>query len=86
MVMPARRQPLNEDSCMEIKIECFCGQRYKFEVVPEAGRMPVPVNCPTCGAEGTDAANGLIQQALAAQAIPPPLPQARVRVTAAPPA
>ena len=57
---------------MEIKIECSCGQRYKFDVEPENGEMPVPVACPACGRDGTPAANRLIQQALVAAAPAPP--------------
>src|SRR6266540_4706075 len=43
-----------------IKIECDCGQRYAFDVQPLHGRMPSPVSCPVCGAEGTDKANEAI--------------------------
>jgi hypothetical protein len=50
---------------MEIKIQCDCGQRYKLEVEPFNGMMPGPVNCPVCGAEGTQKGNELIQQSLA---------------------
>jgi uncharacterized protein YxjI len=47
---------------MEIKIHCNCGTRYKFDVEPHRGRMPVPVKCPSCGADGTVAANEFIAQ------------------------
>ena len=60
---------------MEIKIECSCGQHYKFDVEPENGLMPVPVACPTCGTDGTEAANRLIQRALAVP-VPTPPPSA----------
>jgi hypothetical protein len=46
---------------MEIKVHCRCGQPYRFTVEPEDGRMPVPVYCPVCGAEGTTEANTFIQ-------------------------
>jgi hypothetical protein len=49
-----------------IKIQCSCGQRYSFEIEPVNGAMPSPVACPVCGADGTEAANGAITQALAA--------------------
>lgn len=42
---------------MPIKIECECGQRYAFDVEPVNGRMPTRVACPTCGTDGTSAAN-----------------------------
>ena len=50
-----------------VKVECACGQRYAFDVNPVNGHMPAPVKCPSCGADGTAAANQLIAQALAAQ-------------------
>ena len=43
-----------------IKIQCGCGQHYAFDAEPVAGQLPVPVNCPTCGADGTAAANEII--------------------------
>src|SRR2546429_575 len=50
---------------MQIKIQCHCETRYAFEVEPVNGRMPMRVNCPACGTDGTDAANSIIQQQLA---------------------
>jgi outer membrane protein assembly factor BamB len=52
---------------MNIKVQCPCGAKYSFEVEPVDGRMPFPVNCPTCQADGTEAANQLIAEALAAE-------------------
>jgi hypothetical protein len=51
---------------MEIKVLCACGTKYKFDVEPVNGRMPWPVKCPSCSADGTPQANEIIQQALAA--------------------
>jgi hypothetical protein len=51
-----------------IRIECECGQPYAFEIEPVNGRMPVPVACPTCGRDGTAAANAVIARSLAAPA------------------
>jgi hypothetical protein len=51
---------------MTIKVQCDCGARYSFEVEPQNGQMPFAVNCPTCNADGTAAANQLIAQNLAA--------------------
>src|SRR6266404_6380445 len=46
---------------LEIKVQCDCGQRYKFDVEPVDGRMPFVVNCPICGLSGTERANEIIQ-------------------------
>ena len=45
-----------------VKVECDCGQRYAFDVEPVHGRMPAPVACPTCGADGTAKANAILAQ------------------------
>jgi hypothetical protein len=59
---------------MEIKIQCDCGQKFKFDAEPVDGRMPWEVNCPVCGAAGTDKANQIIAQAApAASADEPPV-------------
>ena len=68
---------------MEVKIQCPCGTHYAFDVEPVNGRMPVRVHCPGCGADGTDLANGMIRQELAATAAPAPVPQAAAAVAAA---
>ena len=57
---------------MELKVVCNCGQKYKFDVEPVNGRMPVTIACPVCGADGTEKANGLLAQQFAVQ--PPPIP------------
>src|SRR5258707_4831605 len=46
---------------LEIKVQCDCGQRYKFDVEPVDGRMPFTVNCPICGSSGTERANEILQ-------------------------
>jgi hypothetical protein len=50
-----------------IKIQCGCGQRYAFDVEATSGRMPYPVACPSCAADGTATANALIMQSLPAE-------------------
>ena len=50
---------------LTIKVECECGTRYKFDVAPVDGRMPVEVICPHCGSDGTDKADRLIEIELA---------------------
>jgi hypothetical protein len=54
---------------MEIKVQCDCGQKFKFDVEPENGRMPWEVTCPVCGLSGTDKANWIIAHAA------PPAPE-----------
>jgi hypothetical protein len=71
---------------MPIKVLCGCGQKYVFDVDPVNGRMPVPVACPACGADGTAAANGIIAQNLPAQPAAAPPPAIRQAAPAAPPA
>ena len=53
-----------------VKIRCGCGQKYAFDVYPLNGRMPLPIRCPVCGADGTAAANEVIALALKAQSPP----------------
>ena len=59
---------------MDLKVVCYCGQKYKFDVEPVDGRMPHAVNCPVCGVDGTPLANHLISQQLSSGSAPPPLP------------
>jgi uncharacterized protein YxjI len=47
---------------MEIKIQCACGTKFKFDVEPANGMMPAPVHCPTCNADATVASNVAISQ------------------------
>jgi len=49
-----------------VKVQCGCGQKYAFDVEPVGGRMPSPVACPVCAADGTGAANEIIARSLAA--------------------
>ena len=49
---------------MELKIQCGCGTKYKFDVEPINGRMPMRVECPSCGADGTTDANQVLAQKL----------------------
>jgi len=60
-----------------IKIECGCGQHYAFDAEPVNGRLASTVACPTCGADGTDAANAVIARhqppsLVPAETLPPP--------------
>jgi hypothetical protein len=55
---------------MEIKVQCDCGQKFKFDVEPVNGQVPFAVKCPVCGFDGTPRANVILQQLLASA--PPP--------------
>jgi hypothetical protein len=62
---------------IELKVQCDCGQKYKFDVEPLNGRMPFTVACPICGADGTAKANALLQEMpefQPGQTPPPPPP------------
>jgi hypothetical protein len=65
---------------ISIKIQCGCGQRYAFDVEPVNGRMTSPVACPSCGADGTVAANAIIAQSTQPQSTIIPEPAARLHV------
>jgi hypothetical protein len=69
---------------MEISVQCPCGTKYKFDVEPVHGRMPMPVSCPSCGADGTGLANEFIRAASAAPAPAIPTAQIAPAVPAAP--
>ena len=64
---------------MKIVVDCSCQTPYEFEIEPVDGQMPGQVLCPTCGADGTEYANWVIQQTLATQPEPatPPEPAAQ---------
>ncbi len=57
--------PPTQAAIMEIKIQCDCGQKFKFDVEPINGQIPFAVKCPVCGFDGTPRANVLLQQLLA---------------------
>jgi uncharacterized protein YxjI len=53
---------------MELKIVCGCGTKFKFDVEPVNGRMPVAALCPNCGSNCTTDANQQIAQKLGSTA------------------
>src|SRR6267143_1825858 len=67
---------------MEIKVQCECGTKFKFDVEPVHGRMPVPVACPECATDATASANQFISQNMAATISPANYPAAAVGVSA----
>ncbi len=71
------------DFMIPVKIQCECGQRYAFDVEPVNGRMSSSIACPTCGVDGTVAANEIIARNLAAQSAPT-APVGGLRINATP--
>jgi hypothetical protein len=67
-----------------VKVECDCGQRYAFDVEPVHGRMPSPVACPLCGADGTPKANAILSRAAVAAPAAVLIAPAPVGIAAAP--
>ena len=65
----------------ELKVQCDCGQRYKFDVEPVNGRMPFKVTCPVCGMDGTEKANGLLHELAFSPPPPPAAPPAPPKAT-----
>jgi hypothetical protein len=47
---------------MELKLVCDCGQKFKFEVEPVNGELPLSINCPSCGTDATVKANAALTQ------------------------
>jgi hypothetical protein len=82
--------PLIISHMIELKVQCDCGQKFKFDVEPINGQMPFTVACPACGRDGTEKANALLQQIVPPEAAPqplvPPVPvaaQPRLRISSA---
>jgi hypothetical protein len=74
---------------LELKIQCAgCDQKYKFDVEPVNGRMPWPVQCPICKADGTEVANSALASDSRLAPNPPPAPvrvsSGTIRIGAAP--
>jgi hypothetical protein len=63
-----------------IKIQCECGQRYAFDVEPVNGHMTSSVACPSCGADGTTAANAIIAERAQSQTTVVSEPTVRLHV------
>jgi len=47
---------------MEVRVQCECGTKFKFDVEPVHGRMPLAVNCPECATDRTAEANQFLAQ------------------------
>jgi PQQ-like domain len=64
---------------MTLKFDCRCGTRIGLDVEPEEGRMPTSLDCPSCGADVTELANGEIAvQRAASTAAAPARPSMRI--------
>jgi hypothetical protein len=70
---------------VNVKIECECGQHYAFDVEPMNGSMDEAVTCPSCGADGTSAANAVIAGAQPQSFSPSALPVTGARLKVADP-
>jgi hypothetical protein len=68
---------------MELKVQCACGQKYRFDVEPVSGQMPFTVNCPVCGVDGTASANTILREILTTSAVPDPVPTGRLALASA---
>lgn len=71
---------------MEIKVQCDCGQKFKFDVEPVNGQVPFAVKCPVCGFDGTARANVILQQLLVSAPAPFASAPARISIAASAPA
>jgi hypothetical protein len=54
-----------------VKIQCGCGQRYAFDVEEGARQISSPIACPSCGADGTAAADAFLAQNSVGQRVDP---------------
>ena len=70
----------------ELKVQCDCGQKIKFDVEPVNNAVPFPVNCPVCGADLLGKANQQLQSRAVAPAVAvAAAAPAQLRISAAPP-
>jgi hypothetical protein len=68
---------------LELKIQCDCGQKIKFDVEPVNNQMPFTLNCPACGADATAKGNAQLTL-LASSQNAPEQPRLRINSPAAP--
>src|SRR5262245_44471241 len=69
---------------LELKIQCDCGQKIKFDVEPVDGHVPFTVTCPLCGRDDTDKADAALSLALGAAPPAYAAPAPRAAPVAAP--
>lgn len=68
---------------IELKVQCDCGQKFKFDVEPVNGRMGYQVNCPVCGRDGTEKGNAILMERypnVSSSAPPPSLKPSGLRI------
>src|SRR5438093_7631192 len=67
-----------------MKIQCSCGAKYAFDLIPDLAQRPVQLICQACGLDLSQPANDLIRQELAraggVSPAPQPPPTVRVRI------
>lgn len=84
---PAEAQKYQTMMCdfVPLKVNCPCGQHYSFEIEAVNGKMPGPVQCPACGADGTAGANATLAAIFKGEVAGTvaPKPQGKLSLTAA---
>jgi hypothetical protein len=70
---------------MELKVQCHCGQKFKFDVEPVNGQVPFAVTCPVCGADGTQTANAILAESASAPILAAAAPAGRLQLNKPPP-
>jgi len=68
----------------ELKVQCDCGQKFKFDVEPVNNQMPFTVACPVCARDGTEKANLLLRAQAGAAPAPMPISPAVAAPSMAP--
>src|ERR1051326_5343429 len=58
-----------------MKVQCSCGAKYEFELVPAMRTRPVKFVCPACGMDASEFVDGLVRRELGQSGTPdgPPI-------------
>src|SRR5450756_1638837 len=68
-----------------MKLQCPCGAKYAFDLLPEMVQNPVKFVCPTCGLDSSEFVNEMVRREFGVSvAMPPPEPVAPPPPAAAP--
>jgi hypothetical protein len=59
-----------------MKVECSCGAKYEFEVLPDLRDHPVKFVCPACGLNASEFVDGLVRRELGQSSTPTGVPVA----------
>ena len=57
-----------------MKVECSCGAKYEFEVLPDMRDHPVKFVCPACGLDASEFVDGLVRRELGQSRVPAGVP------------